>query len=778
MKLNTTLSLLFSLSLYLTYSQSDSIIDKYLNYHNLEKETIFTHINKSTFTNNETLYFQTYVYHNKDSKPFVSSTNIHLNIYDATGNIKSQNIFNANNGISLGQIEIDSTFKNGVYYLETTTNWMKNFRVKNSDLKKITINGTFKTDLSDSEKNKIGIYPEGKNIIKDVTNTIVVKIDNLSEKLKNKKLKGYVLEKDTNTFKTAFSINNEGFGKFTLNPEKGKNYHIIFKHEQEEIAKKDIIKIKEKGINLTVLNKPNHFNLLLQTNSSTLNDLVGKTYNLYIHRDGKIINIPIIFKPNVNVYNIPVEKSKILKGINILSLMDNNKNIVSERLVFNELNLKNTNIKIDEITKTKDSITLKLKSDIIKSSNNFSISILPKDTKSDKFKHSIKSKLFLDPYIKNNSLKGYLNDNDSKSIYLLDLLLISSESKQNLEKSINSKQELLNNFETGFQIKGKLNNYKYKEGDYIKLISPKNGLSLTSKINSNKEFSFDNLFLLKDSEISFELKNKNGKTLKIHPYFNIYPSVKPQKLSIELDQIKEHKNEILDFNDQISDFVLPENVTELDQVELGLVKKEIKTDNEVMSSGMFKKIQIFETANQYQLITDIIRMNGFEVINDGFNVTITSRRARSMTSTFSPAVFIDDVHQGNDLSFLTDLTVADIEEIYISQNVSIYGSLGVGGVIKIYLKKGVAAKKKLRNKIFTVDFGFEIEKPYVIPFYSSTTSSKFNQFGSIFWVSNASFNSEGELKVTFQNLFNQSFKIYLNGMDSDGNLYYKEITIN
>lgn len=765
--------LVFSFSI-ATYSQNKNqpdLVELYERYYQIQPETIFTHLNKSNYIHGETLWFKSYVYFNKELKPYLSTTNIYVNIYDQLGKMVDQKLFKCADGFLSGQIKIDEKFDSGVYYIKTTTNWMRNFDLDNSDVKKFVVNSDIER-ISNNQNFNFDIIPEGGTLIFNANNSIGIKMD-LKKGIDFNSLKGVVTDNSKNVL-TVFKLNSYGIGKFNAQLNKNNNYFVTIYENEREINSRKIENIKNSGVNLKLLHRPNNLNIIIETNEETLTQINGKTFQLYVHRDGQISSIPVAFKKGVKTYSFIIPKSELLKGINIFTLVDDNNNLLLERMVFNELNLNNDQIEILEIVKGKDSSIVKLKTNINTDvKNSFSISVIPETNKDFNYKENIKSNFLLLPYLKKHEsgLNSYLDKMDKKSLYDLDLLLITQgNSRQSLDNIINKTQIARYNFDTGFQIKGKLNKTEYKTGNYIELISTDNAISAKSNLNKLNEFSFENIYLGKETEINFFLKNKKGKSLKITPYYNIYPKPYIDSINVKQFSRKSDKSEIKPITLN-RNFIIPENVTELNEIELGLIKEKKITKNKPLGSISGNQITFSDKDLQTQLITDIIRNNGFDVYNNGTTVRIKSRRVLSFSGAFAPAVFIDNIDLGGNFNVLTDLMVSDVEEMYITKISSIYGSRGAGGVINIYTKKGASKKRMAMYKTYGVNFGFELQETYKSPNYISTSSPFFSKLGVINWFPNAETDVNGTLTFKVPNYYNEKMKVYINGMDQNGLLY-------
>ncbi|MGB5609363.1 MAG: hypothetical protein WBM79_09355, partial [Eudoraea sp.] len=59
-----------------------SIKESYESYFELPRESIFLHLNKSTYVVGEELWFSAYAYDRKNNVPFTQTTNLHVALYN------------------------------------------------------------------------------------------------------------------------------------------------------------------------------------------------------------------------------------------------------------------------------------------------------------------------------------------------------------------------------------------------------------------------------------------------------------------------------------------------------------------------------------------------------------------------------------------------------------------------------------------------------------------------------------------------------------------------
>src|SRR5690606_18477190 len=97
----------------------------------------------------------------------------------------------------------------------------------------------------------------------------------------------------------------------------------------------------------------------------------------------------------------------------------------------------------------------------LEKTQNFSVSILPKNTKSYKHHQNSVSALYLQPYLKTpvENASYYFTNIDRKKKYELDNLLITQGwSSYNWTSIFNNPPKAIYNFETGISFKANLNN--------------------------------------------------------------------------------------------------------------------------------------------------------------------------------------------------------------------------------------------------------------------------------------------------------------------------------
>lgn len=767
-------NLLFITFSFCQVTSIDSLETKMDRYFELDYETFFTHVNKTTYFVNEEIWFKTYVYNTKKQLPYLSTTNVYTCLYDENGKLIKKKVYAAENAMVSGNIKIDSFYSTGTYYLKTYTNWSRNFDLDYSHIQKIEIVNEKKPSKKEELLKllyDIQLLPEGGHFIEGTINSVGFKILNsLGESVDISS--GKILDSKKNII-TIFKSNQFGLGKFVFKPEIDENYSCEITLKDGEIITQKITGISSKGIHLNVdNNRLENININLNTNNNTLPELINKPYYLIIHRDGLIKKMAVKFSENKLNYSYNINRKLLLKGINIITLINERQEPIAERIIFNNDNSQIKTIEISQIIKEKDSSIVKLQTDSAIKNINLSVSVLPAKTKAHDSNSSIISSFQINPYIKGTIENPwyYFNKINREKAYNLDLLLLTQGwSKYSWKNIFNQPPKISHNFETGFQVKGKINNYNYKSGDKIILQSMQNGLREESSINESGIFNFNNLYLRDSSKVNFSLKNKKGNQSKPSIYYNIYPSNSANNILVK--NSKEKK--IIQSNTD-NTFIYDENVNMLEGVELQDVNNKPKPINKRIGSSLAKHINFADGTNSNSLITDQLQ-NYFDTSNYGGNVSILSRKFRGLYGARSPRVYLDNVDISSDLNRINNLRVHDVEEMFVNTGTS--NLHNATGVIQIFTKRGQSKPAKSKFNGSEIDFGFSDTKEYYSPLYNRLNQDGFKDYGVLNWTPNITKSANGELSFKIPNYYYDTINLYIEGMGEDGSLFSKKETI-
>lgn len=781
LKLLTFLLLIFFFDFSFSQENSFKTIEQhYIDYFSLNHETIYTQLNKTKYLSSEELWFKSYIYNTKTQKPYLTTTNVYVSIYNDSGELIEKKLFYAEDGMTYGNLDL-SEYYPGFYYIKVSTNYMRNFNAPHFSLQEFEIvgngDGQFLTQVVD-KKYDFQLLPESGHLLNNTINTIGFKI--LDQEGNGVKIEfGKVYDGKKNVV-TTFNSNKLGMGKFSLLVHSAEDYIVEIQLNDGSIITEPIPKPEQLGVIMNINNlNPETLFVSLTTNASTLPSISDKTYYLVIHRDGLLKKIDVNFDANKLQYIIPIPKEELLKGMNILSVFNDQNKPILERLVYNYATSLHNTIDIHSIEKGLDSTTIKLKTNLKDTiQKNISISVLPESTKSYATHENILTRFLLKPYIKGEveNPSFYFKNYDRKKAIDLDLLLLTQGwSSYSWNSIFNTTMKALYHFEAGMQIKGKVNNSNnYNKKEDIILYSKASELMLTTELDTDNYFSFENVFIFANTSLFFSQRDKKGNISKPTVYVNIYPNLEVDKLDSKYLLNSDFTYDRTVFNESFS----IDNTTMLDTVYL---EKTVENKpRNIINRGAFnsKKINITERYAPFAVVTDVIRDNGFDVVNTGLAVQILSRRTTGFAGRAAPNIFVDNRPLSDlELINLTYLTLDQVDEIYISQTPS--AGLGkTGGNINIFTSKGFGSDvQKLSFSENIVGFGFTLPDKYYAPYYNKSHYLTYSEYGVLNWLPNLDMSESGIFEFKIPNYTYEGITLFIEGMAEDGSLISKIETI-
>jgi len=352
----------------------------------LFREKVFIHTNKTTYFNNENIWFKAYVA--ADATNFLSkhTTNLIVNLLNNQGDIIESKTLFIQNGIGYGDFLIDTNLNTGKYYIQAFTNSMKNFGKENTYMQQIEIiNTTIKNELAQSNNSSniydIQAFPESGYLLENSENTISIKasINGIGQPYSGKIInsKGEKI--------SSLNGNDLGFCKSDFFYDTNETYKAILKFDSIE-KEIDFPKANKTGIIFSVDNSDDtKLKITLKTNTETLATLKKDTLALLVYRNNYISEAVSMalnnnFKTSQDVF---LQKSKMLYGINIVTLFKNNVPI-AERKFFIENPADQTSLQLTKLSTTNDSISYKIKASNSKYNSlisNLSVAIVSENSK-------------------------------------------------------------------------------------------------------------------------------------------------------------------------------------------------------------------------------------------------------------------------------------------------------------------------------------------------------------------------------------------------------------
>ncbi|AXG68257.1 hypothetical protein KORDIASMS9_00450 [Kordia sp. SMS9] len=755
--------------------ESLKIEDEYYAYFKLPREGLYLHLNKTTYFQGEEIWFKGYAYDQRNQLASKATTNINIGIYDAAGNQLQKHLFAAENGVTNGNFAVDSTFTAGTYYIKAETNWMKNFKEDNAYIQKIEIKTNeqlAKSNATEEKQYDFQFLPEGGHILTETINNVGFKI--IDNNGKGVAVSGIVYDQEKNQV-ASFESNTVGMGKFILQPKKEAIYTAEITLKDGTMITKELPSIQTQGISLIIQNSLQDKVILdFSTNEETLTNYPNKTYKILIHQNGQLKIAALQFSNLKKA--VSIEKERLFKGVNTITVFDDQKQPILERLFFNDYGIKNTKMQVSKLNTIKDSIILSVKELNLQNKANVSISVLPETTQGYNPQHNIISNFYLKPHVSGfiENPQYYFHKMDRKKKYELDVLLLTQGwSRYDWNDIFGKKPTATHRFENGIGISGRVN----RPATGVKqvfLYETKNHAAKFIDLDENQKFELANVFLEEGEEIKFSYITPKGALKKPGMYLRFLITNKEDKISEAfLENTKKLKSDTANF--KVPENFFYENAEELDAVVLNAEKEKPKYNSIFLMNPSVTEITI-EEYKRYLNLVQYLNFNGFNASEDMGNVFISSRIARGG----SPTVFFNDVRL-NDLNILYSMSLAEIERIVVDRYSRVPSARGGGlGVIKIYSRITPLFKKpgvEIQYLAATSPASFSTGKKYYAPNYSSYLNPVFQKYGAISWLPTVELNSETATTFKIYDTYTKNVTLFIEGIAENGDLISERKTI-
>lgn len=767
----------------------------------LFREKVFLHLNKSTYFTNETLWLTAYVAEDGGNTPSIYTSNLHINFLDAKGETIEQKTIFIQNGVGYADFLLENNLETGKYYIQGFTNYMRNFGEENVFTQEIEIINTSSEKVESNEEYinsyDIQLFPESGYLLEDTENILGIKA------LINGKgfpFSGQITNSKGNVV-SQFSGNDFGMGKATFDYHKNETYtSIININNTTQIIK--VPKANKEGVIFSIDNtNKKELILTLKTNKQTLSSLHNSTLALLFYRNTYISEAATLSLINnkETTQELIFDKSKMLNGVNIVTLFKDNQPIAERKFFVNKQN-EQTAILINELNKKNDSISFKIKtinSESAPISSQLSISVLPKNAKNFQENQTIQSAFLLTPYLKGNIEKPsyyFENSNKNKKEYLDLLLLNQGWSTYSLEEKIKEINPIDNyKFESGFTVNGKIK--RVPKGYNIGVMSKKGELIALSEINKEKLFSFENIFAYKNDSIKVALmKNKSPLVKPITATlipdtnttkeFYFIPNNINQKPIIDSETITSQKE------NTVSNYINYPDINVLKQVNLKNVKSkrektfydeelDIASRRKVIAAGFYQGVKVTESLeDRYLHLLHYFQQLSMVEGNCPLDCILRLRKSRTsfLAPIARPIVYINDIRidEENQIQTFETTLMLEVDEILINRSGAGGGLDASGGIIKIYLKDGNHKYYKYGKTLYKeliLRTGFDKANDYYKPEYNIYTKEA-NNWSEIEWINNLQTNENGEIDIKIPtNKFSNEFQFIINGISEDGLLF-------
>ena len=750
--------------------KKEKIAKAVTDYFTLERENIHVHLDKNIFTIDEAIWFKGYVFHRKKNVPFFSTINVFATLLDEEGKVVDSHLAYSNIGSFTGSFKLDKKLKSGRYYVQFFTNWMNNFTEDESYMYPITIvNGSDNKGLVSNKPNyskvNIDFRAEGGTLLQGVTNSIGISVSDCNRRPIP------VTEADitdaAGKLIKKVQLNKLGFGKFDIPIIAAQAYKAVItvdgtKYEQA------LPQSQLKGVALEINNytAANKVIIKIRTNKVTDASFKDEPVFLVVHQDEKVSVFEVEFGDSLEE-TIVLADDELADGVNSIRIIDSEMNQLAERLVYKYP----TSVLTADVKKTGNKGERhELAGKINYPNMNISVSVLPENTLALDETNDIYGSLLLSPYIENDretSGKHYLSKLSKGKHYELDLFLLSQKGKYEWYNIRNNPPKSNYQFDMGLNLKGKLpaGDNRYAK---VRLHSMTIQLEELAEVDEKNEFYFNNLVIPDSAYVKFTLLKKGlePKDVAIFPQLlntkrKFYKNFRPVPYCPAPAEALTAGGELPKVFDQT---IILEEI----KLEAQALKYATAYGNGSMRGYKISKLDI-NTNNT--VINYIQSRGGFNVVDNGSEVSITSRTRNSLNSAqATPAIYIDNI-QIYDVAQLRIMRLDEVDEIYLAPHMIVPSVRNFQGVIKVYRNKNIRAKTRGGVAETVITNGFRQTEPFENAPYITTNDVGFENFGLIDWMPHIVTDETGEFKLYVAKTAQKSVKLFIEGFSADGKLF-------
>lgn len=294
---------------------------------NIQLEKVYVHTDKNFYVTGEILWFKIYNVDSDNNKPLNLSKVAYAEVLDKDNNAILQTKIALDNGKGNGSFYLPVSANTGNYKLCVYTNWMKNFSPDGYFQKTISIVNPLKspevTGKATQESYDIQFFAEGGYLLNDVSSKVAFRVADVSGRGVN--FNGAIVNERNDTLATLKPL-KFGMGSFVFKPARGHSYQAVI-HINNRTIRKDLPTAMAQGYNMEVSRTGG------QVHVSVRGGQGAESVYLLAHTRQQIASAANASFAN-GIADFVIDESKLGEGISHLTVFNNAKQPVCERLIF------------------------------------------------------------------------------------------------------------------------------------------------------------------------------------------------------------------------------------------------------------------------------------------------------------------------------------------------------------------------------------------------------------------------------------------------------------
>ena len=729
-------------------------------------ENIHLQLNKTAFLKGEHIWFKAYVQNQNQHLPSLATKNLHVGIFSKDGSMLTKKMVLVRNGVSFGDFKVDSTFVEDSYTIMAWTNYMKNFEFTTPFLQNIEIIGV--AEQSES-KNKGGItvlvYPEGQQIVANTYNNVGFKIFNQTlQPIKTNEIE--LITGKGERIQSNIQTNQLGQGRFGFFADPTETYFLKLKTPNGLWVTKELEDKQHHGIGISIDNTAQDVVVLNSKRSKSILNNEKFSMAIYNHVNG---NYVYRYELDGDSGPTSVNRNQIPGGINTAVILDETMKPISQRMFFNRQNLKERVGSVDVsycLNKAQDSLQIDMILPQGHQMANLSLSVLPAESSAYFPDNSIASSFLIQPYLHKHIEGRYFFDGNKRSRdYQMDTRLLM-EGAERFDQYITAGYAQSNTYkhEEEITFNGKILDADLENEKQVSLFSQALGTVNFFELSTNKNFE-GNLPLFEGDSILISVLNHKGKLRKpkAELYFddNNADTFEYTKWLSKAGRFKSGVSQ-LRMNES---FNLTDGIISLDEVVVSERAKE--TTKFQITPEIQMRIIDKTTVKRYPSFISYIRKFGFQThpnSKGGVGVYVPDPPYLARVPVLIEGLPVDS---GQLMSMPLSMVKSMVYNRYVTPHQGPFISLSLR-----YDYDGLYGRDKFTS--ITVPKGFSRAQAYFTPNYPDYGSLLYQRYGAIWWESQFEVNSDVPYSITVPLNEQREVKIIIEGMSSNGFLYYTE----
>jgi hypothetical protein len=771
---------IFTLFSFLTppASVSDLIgkLEAYLTYYTPEK--IYVHHDKPYYSAGDTIWFATYLTHGISHMATAPSKLLYVELVSSDGSVVARRDIFVNEGTGNGDITLSDTLASDTYQLRAYTSFMRNFDPDFFFHKELRIENTQSPSFDESDASgstaqlrseemrnysdliRLQFFPEGGDLVAGLWSTVGFKATGPDGK--GVDIEGEVSD---NTGKKIADIKTSrfGMGKFLMQPVEGETYKVTFRFGTDKMQV-PLPKARSSGYVMTMTNvSPKYVTLKVEGAGGESTD--GGTVV------GHVRGVVFLTLPASNGQPLQglIPKENLPEGIAQFTFFDSKGQPQAERIVYIDQSGKRPTAKIDGLQPTykkRSKVDLNIalaEADAAKAAH-LSVTVVDgAKVQFDSNADDIVSYLLMSSDIKGNiESPGYYFDEDNKDrVPALDNLMLTQGWRRFTWKDImeDKKPDINHLIEPGFSIAGRVTDFFFQSKPVKSKVTITGTEADGDLWSAETEADDDGYFLFTALDIDDtarvviqtpdekKMGKKGGKkdfveggnvnlATKIVINETKSPEIKYGEMAVEelisSKAIAAYLEEARKVREIEAAFA-KQDVVILDEMQVE--GERVRTGERFNKPGMTYKrptrrvdVDSISRTTQFLSIFEVFigRTPGVRVVGSYPNYDLIIRGASSLQGgSINPLYVLNGSIV--DASFINTIPVdrVDFVDVLTGTGATMYGSMGAGGVVAVYLKDGSEVDESFvpKGSLGMIHPGFYHAREFYTPDYSSKKQS-------------------------------------------------------